>query len=336
MSHIICIASGKGGVGKTLVTAALSIALQRHHCSVLAVDADMGLRNLDLMFGVQDSVLYDSGDLLKGKCRPEDAVITLTEGLDFLAASQKRTWEKVDTQTFQYIVETLSSHYDYTIVDCPPGRGQAYKNSVAIADRIFFVVEPTWSSLRDVGRIMQFCDKHKQFNYDVLCNNFYRQNPACVTIDEMFSVLNPESISGILPHDSVIQHAANDGTLLQVDEDNVFFKALEQTVAHIRTGQEVDVDSLVQLLPQCEDVVASQLSADDEVPDAEEKLETTKLKKAVAVLSGSSKNNILSEPKETFADRAASKAKSAKASVNYGLSLRQRRKQSSAWRHYRR
>ena len=73
MSTIIAIASGKGGVGKTLVTASLAIALQRRGHSVLAVDADMGLRNLDLMFGMQDDVLYDIGDVIKGRCRAGEA-----------------------------------------------------------------------------------------------------------------------------------------------------------------------------------------------------------------------------------------------------------------------
>ena len=173
MSTIIAIASGKGGVGKTLVTASLAIALQRRGHSVLAVDADMGLRNLDLMFGMQDDVLYDIGDVIKGRCRAGEAVMTVADQLDFLAASQKHTWEKIDAPTYHYIVETLSKDHDYTLIDCPPGRGRAYKDATAIADRIFFVVEPTWSSMRDAARVMQFCNKRKRFNYDVLFNNFY-------------------------------------------------------------------------------------------------------------------------------------------------------------------
>ena len=178
MSTIIAIASGKGGVGKTLVTASLAIALQRRGHSVLAVDADMGLRNLDLMFGMQDDVLYDIGDVIKGRCRAGEAVMTVAGKLDFLAASQKHTWEKIDAPTYHYIVETLSKDHDYTLIDCPPGRGRAYKDATAIADRIFFVVEPTWSSMRDAARVMQFCNKRKRFNYDVLFNNFYSGVPG--------------------------------------------------------------------------------------------------------------------------------------------------------------
>ena len=106
MSTIIAIASGKGGVGKTLVTASLAIALQRRGQSVLAVDADMGLRNLDLMFGMLDDVLYDIGDVIKGRGCAGEAVLTVADELEFLAACQKHTWEKIDAPTYQYIVET--------------------------------------------------------------------------------------------------------------------------------------------------------------------------------------------------------------------------------------
>ena len=204
MSTIIAIASGKGGVGKTLVTASLAIALQRRGHSVLAVDADMGLRNLDLMFGMQDDVLYDIGDVIKGRCRAGEAVMTVAGKLDFLAASQKHTWEKIDAPTYQYIVETLSKDHDYTLIDCPPGRGRAYKDATAIADRIFFVVEPTWSSMRDAARVMQFCNKRKRFNYDVLFNNFYSGVPGYVPVQDMLQILNPETVAGILPHDPAV------------------------------------------------------------------------------------------------------------------------------------
>lgn len=94
MSHIIAIASGKGGVGKTLLTATLAVALARRNRSVLAVDADMGLRNLDLLFGSQDDVLFDIFDVMKKRCKASEAIIPLEEGIDFLAASQKRRGKK--------------------------------------------------------------------------------------------------------------------------------------------------------------------------------------------------------------------------------------------------
>lgn len=326
MSYIICIASGKGGVGKTLVTAALSIALHRHQHSVLAVDADMGLRNLDLMFGVQDSVLYDANDIMKGKCHRQDALISMADGLDFLAASQKRTWEKVDAPTFHYTVENLSKNYDYIIIDCPPGRGQAYKAAVAIADRIFVVVEPTWMSLRDAGRIMQFCDKHKRFNYDILCNNFFRQDPAYVTVDEMLSVLDPESIAGILPHDMAIQQVAKEGTMVDVDQQIPFFQALEQTVRYIEDGAVPNIASLTALLPLCEgnSAVVPETPTMAEVPPLLKNRAIAELQQAAAILHDQPEITVSNE--ESGLNEVQEKR----------LSVRQRRQQSMAWRHYHR
>lgn len=287
MATIISIASGKGGVGKTLITASLAVAFHRRGHSVLAIDADMGLRNLDLVFGVQNEVLYDIGDIIKDRCRPSEAIISLAPGLDFLAASQKHTWEKIDTTTYQFIVETLAHDYDYIFIDCPPGRDRAYKDAVSIADRLIFIVEPTWSSMRDTGRVMQFCNKHKRFNYDVLFNNFYGHDPAYVSVDQMIQLLDPEGIAGILPHDRDIQEAVQLGTILHASQDIPFFQALGQTVTYLETGQDVDIEALKALLP--------------------------------------GEDDSLEEP--AVIDKKASKGMA---------SLRQRRQQSMAWRHYHR
>ena len=171
MSRLIAIASGKGGVGKTLITASLSVLLQRRGYRVLAADADMGLRNLDLLFGMGDAVRYDASQAARGKCLPRQALVSVCPGLDVLPASQKRTWEKVDVPSFHYVLESLAGEYDYAFVDCPPGRDEAYR-ARRLADQILFVVEPSPSSLHDAGRVMQYCTKQKRFHYDVILNNF--------------------------------------------------------------------------------------------------------------------------------------------------------------------
>lgn len=250
MATILAIASGKGGVGKTLVSAALSWALQQKKYKVLAVDGDMGLRNLDLAFGVQDEILYDAFDVLKLRCTPADALISLSEGFDFLPASQKKVWEKLDVPSYLYLVEQLSKAYDYVIIDCPPGRGQEYKNAVALADQIIFVAEPTWASLRDTERIMRFCDKHKMFDYAVLFNNFYRSCDCFVSVSEALQLLDPEHIAGLLPHDEEINGAVQHGRLQDVPSTNPFMNALAGTVQYILADQEPDISSLEALLPE--------------------------------------------------------------------------------------
>lgn len=163
MSQLIAIASGKGGVGKTLITAALSVLLQRRGHRVLVADADMGLRNLDLLFGLDGSIHYDAAQAARGKCLPGQALLSVVPGLDFLPASQKRTWERIDIPSYQYVLESLSGSYDYTLIDCPPGRDGAYQAATALADEILFVVEPSPSSLRDAAKVMQYADRQKRF-----------------------------------------------------------------------------------------------------------------------------------------------------------------------------
>lgn len=358
MSTIIALASGKGGVGKTLCTASLAVSLQRQGFTVLAIDADMGLRNLDLTFGVQDSVFFDISDLIKQRCRREEALISVAEGLDFLAASQQHTWAKVDVPSFQYAVESLSESYDYTLLDCPPGRDRAYKNSVAIADRLFFIIEPTWASMRDASRVMQFCNKHKQFNYDVLFNNFYGNTRGFVTIDKMNDVLNPERIAGLLPHDDELHEAVQSGALLEVPAANPFFRAMEETAAYITQGRIPDLTYLKTLLPCDGEELAGDNAAitQEEIAemnriwalaDAELKRVAENLPPA-AVAAETETGKTSAEPENagrleapdlgaaTAPRRTAALRESRQEGERGGLSLRRRRSESRQWRHFRR
>lgn len=247
MAMIIALASGKGGVGKTALTAALSLALCKKSKQVLAVDADMGLRNLDLMFGVQDEVFYDLGDILKQRCRVKDAIISIEPGLDFLAASQKHTWEKIDAATFQFWVDKLSKKYDYVLIDSPPGRGYAYREATAIADQIFFIVAPTWTSLRDAARVTQYCRKHKKFNYSVILNNFSRISGYTLSVSDALDSLQLESLAGILPHDKVVEKALYEGSI-DILLDSAFWRALQQTVRFIAEGKDIAEEEIREWL----------------------------------------------------------------------------------------
>ena len=342
MAIIIAVASGKGGVGKTLITASLAISLQRRGHHVLAVDADMGLRNLDLMFGMQDDVLYDVGDVMKENCSTEEALLHITPQLDFLAASQKHTWEKIDAPSYQYIVEKLAKNYEYVLIDCPPGRGRAFKDAVAIADTIFFVIEPTWSSMRDAARVMQFCNKHKRFHYDVMFNNFYGCDPGYVSVQDMIQILNPETVAGILPHDAAIHAAAQQGNLISCD-NTPFYTAMEQTAVYIETGTALDIPALLDLLPAAETVSVSQHNEED-VSDGEaiphelgimKSKATAELQKAAALINGMAKQtDVPSVVTDTILTDHTEKTETT--TVRARISVRQRQRQSMAWRHYRR
>lgn len=354
MSYIIAVASGKGGVGKTLVTATLAVSLAKKGYSVLAADADMGLRDLDLLFGVQDEVLYDAVDVMKQRCTAEEAIIPVMPQLDFLAASQKHTWEKVDAPTFQYTLESLAPDYDYILIDCPPGRGRAYKDAVAIADEILFVVEPSWSSIRDASRVMQFCNKHKQFHYAALLNNFYDSADGFVPVKEALESLPAEHVAGVLPHDSTVNRLAQEGYIVHLDEKIPFYQAMEQTIAYLTGHVPVSIPDLVKFLPLEEQpahvskgteekrTCETNAAADEAIPaGAMEEL----VKAAAHVIPGSMETT--DEPEAIVQEQADAMAENVGSSTEPGsdsqsvsslmrVSLKQRRNQSRMWRQYRR
>lgn len=249
MGTIITIASGKGGVGKTLVTAALGLVLSRRGKRILLVDGDMGLRDLDLVLGVQDDVLYDVTDVIRGRCSAGRAILSIGPGLDFLAASQKHTWEKIESSSFQYVLEQLAQEYDGVLVDSPPGRGRAYKSASAVADRILFVLEPSWTSLRDTERVLQYCRKHRITRYALLYNNFYRGGANHISFEEMQARAGREEIAGVLPHDSVAAYAAQEGTLPALPEDTPLLQALQAVADYLCQGRAPDMQALAEKLP---------------------------------------------------------------------------------------
>ncbi|WP_296826965.1 AAA family ATPase [uncultured Megasphaera sp.] len=248
MSRLIAIASGKGGVGKTLITASLSVLLQRRGYRVLAADADMGLRNLDLLFGMDEAVKFDASQAARGKCLPRQALVSIAPGLDVLPASQKRTWEKVDIPSFHYVLESLAGEYDFAFVDCPPGRDEAYRAATALADQILFVVEPSPSSLHDAQRVIQYCMKQKRFHYDVILNNFFADGVISPT--DAMAYLNRKTVAGILPHDEGIDLAAGQGEIHKASDQLPFFQALAKTADWLEKRTAIDQAELIGLLPR--------------------------------------------------------------------------------------
>ena len=123
MAEIVSFASGKGGVGKTLLTAALGIFLSRKGKKVLLIDGDMGMRNMDLVLGLENECFYHVMDLAEGRCFAKDVILEVNDHLDFLPAAQNDTWETVFPAAMDTVLEDVEDKYDYILLDCPAGRG---------------------------------------------------------------------------------------------------------------------------------------------------------------------------------------------------------------------
>lgn len=239
MGKIITLASGKGGVGKTVVTASLGAALAQEGKQVLLLDGDMGLRDLDLVLGLEDQVLFDVFDVATGRCFESDAILHVRTGLDFLPASQRYRWEEVAGDAVLTVLEDLRDTYDYILIDSPAGIGKGLFYTLRMADDIILVAEPTWVSLRDTDRVMGYLNEERLFHYSLLFNNFHRANQRhYISFTQMYTCLQPENLAGVLPYAKEVLALSQEGNLAHVERLGSFGKAMAAVAEQIIIREE--------------------------------------------------------------------------------------------------
>ena len=178
MAECIVVTSGKGGVGKTTTSANLATGLALTGKKVAVVDADIGLRNLDVILGLENRIVYDLVQVVEGECKLRQALIRdkRVEGLYLLPAAQTRDKSAVGPDDMRRLVGDLKDDgFDYVIIDCPAGIEQGFKNSIAGADRALIVTTPEVSAIRDADRIIGLVEAH-ELPEPVLIINLYRKH----------------------------------------------------------------------------------------------------------------------------------------------------------------
>ena len=187
----IVITSGKGGVGKTTTTANLGTALAHRGARVALVDADVGLRNLDIVLGLESRVRYHVLDVLEEKVELEEALVhdKHSENLFLLAAAQSREKDDVDTEAMRELIEELCEQFDYVLIDCPAGIEKGFTNAVVGADEAIVVCTPEVSAVRDVDRVVGLLGN--KFRPQLIIN---RVRPLLVQKGKMLSVDDVNSI----------------------------------------------------------------------------------------------------------------------------------------------
>ena len=215
MGEVIVITSGKGGVGKTTTTANLGSALAMRGKKVVLLDTDIGLRNLDVVMGLENRIVYDIVDVIEGKCKLRQALIKDKRFTDLflLPAAQTRDKDAINEDEMIRLTQRLKEEFDYIIVDCPAGIEQGFKNAISGADRAIVVTNAEISSIRDADRIIGLLESSNIRNPELIIN---RISPDMVKRGEMMDVedildLLSIDLIGVVPEDENIITQTNKG-----------------------------------------------------------------------------------------------------------------------------
>ena len=242
MSEVIVVTSGKGGVGKTTTSANVGTALALQGKSVVLVDADIGLRNLDVVMGLENRIVYDLVDVVEGRCRLKQALIKdkRFEGLFLLPAAQTRDKDAVGPEQMRKLCDSLREEFDYIILDCPAGIEQGFKNAVAGADRALVVTTPEVSAVRDADRIIGLLESQGVSNMQLIINRVRMQmvkRGDMMAMDDVVEILAIDLI-GVVPDDEQIVVTTNKGEPASADGHSLAGKAFKNIACRI-LGEEV-------------------------------------------------------------------------------------------------
>lgn len=241
MGEVIVITSGKGGVGKTTTTANIGTGLAKLGKKVVLVDTDIGLRNLDVVLGLENRIVYNLVDVVEGNCRAKQAMIKdkRYETLYLLPAAQTRDKTSVTPEQMKTLADELREEFDYVIMDCPAGIEQGFKNAIAGADRALVVTTPEVSAVRDADRIIGLLEANEMKKTHLIVNRL-RQDMVkrgdMMSAEDVVEILAIELI-GVVPDDENIVVATNNGEPLAGD-DSLAGKAY-MNICHRIMGEEV-------------------------------------------------------------------------------------------------
>lgn len=224
MGEAIVVTSGKGGVGKTTTSANVGTALALLGKKVCMVDTDIGLRNLDVVMGLENRIIYDLVDVIEGRCRLQQSLIKdkRFDELYLIPAAQTKDKHAVTPEQVRDVVLELKKEFDFVIIDCPAGIEQGFKNAVAGADRAIVVTTPEKSAVRDADRIIGLLEKERIESPKLIINRIrphLLKNGDMLDIDEVCAVLAIDLL-GLVPDDELVIRAANSGEPTVMNPDS--------------------------------------------------------------------------------------------------------------------
>jgi len=246
MGKSIVITSGKGGVGKTTTTANIGMALAVMGKSVVLIDADIGLRNLDVVMGLENRIVYDLVDVVEDRCRMDQALIKdkRHRNLMLLPAAQTRDKTAVEPEQVAKLVENLRDDFDYVLIDSPAGIEQGFRNAIAGAQEAVIVTTPEVSAVRDADRIIGMLEAEGLNDPRVIINRI-RQDMVkrgdMMDIDDMIEIL-AINLLGIVPDDEDIIVSTNKGEPIVLNNKSRTGEAFRNIARRIE-GEELPLEN---------------------------------------------------------------------------------------------
>lgn len=250
MAEVITVTSGKGGVGKSTLSANLAVGLSELGKKVVVIDFDIGLRNLDMILGLENRIVYDVIDVMEGRCNLSQALINdkRSKNLYFLPASQTNDKDILETTKVEKLIKDLKKDFDLIVIDSPAGIESGFEHSIFLSDRAIIVSTPDISAVRDADRVIGIIDAKSQKAKDgeevlkhVVIN---RLKPEMVESGNMLGVEDVLNILalpliGVIPEDDKIITSTNKGEPIYYDKDSKAAEAYRRIAKRI-LGEEVE------------------------------------------------------------------------------------------------
>ena len=218
MTRRIVLTSGKGGVGKTTVTANLGAQLSKMGYRVMICDTDFGLNNIDVVTGIENLIVYDIVDAIEGRCRPKQALVQhpVFKNLYVLSSNHSLPNRYISPQTVKLMIDSLAPQFDFVLIDCPAGIDDGFHRAVASAEEALVITTPHMSSLRDADKVISVLQSYRLANINLVINmarGDMMMNGDILSPREICDILKIPLIAMIPEDDSIfLNQLGSDGT----------------------------------------------------------------------------------------------------------------------------
>ncbi|PTX59396.1 septum site-determining protein MinD [Melghirimyces profundicolus] len=238
MGEAIVVTSGKGGVGKSTTSANIGTALAMAGKKVCLLDTDIGLRNLDVLMGLENRIIYDIVDVIEKNCKIEQALIKdkRCEALYLLPAAQTKDKSAINSKQLRWLIAELKEKFDCVVIDCPAGIEMGFKNAVSGADRAIVVTTPENASIRDADRVVGLLEKEKVSRPKLVVNRLRPhlvREGGMMDVDEVVSVLAIDLL-GVVPDDEEVIRSGNQGEPIVLHKKSLAAQAYRNIARRIQ------------------------------------------------------------------------------------------------------